>query len=212
MAKAKTKTAAQPAPAPPAPQTVKCAICSAEVNAAEYVAHVQQFHAAPVAAQPPPVPAAVIPAYQPPPGAPPYQPPPAAPPQQQNAPVTPPPPPMPRNPFINAQMVYANGGKFTATITAVRDASNVKSKKRPDIQPRKGWLIDLATPQPVRGFQDNNGTIIEVATQAVCGRINEGDMRHQTLWAKYGPNWVGRQVTIRLPLPTDNTKAEWLVE
>lgn len=62
--------------------TIACAVCHANVIAAEYPTHIQQFHAPtqPVRAQ--------IPAYTPPAGAPEYQQPPQAGSQQQMRPLT----------------------------------------------------------------------------------------------------------------------------
>src|SRR6266702_6451276 len=98
--------------------------------ASEYPAHIAAFHSKPVPAQIPPLPAGFPPA------------PPQA--MQASDTVTPtaPPPQRPRNPFINAQMLYANGGKIAATIIGVRSAAGVRSKTRTDIPDRGGFLLD----------------------------------------------------------------------
>jgi hypothetical protein len=61
---------------------------------------------------------------------------------------------------------------------------------------KKGWFLDLLL---------ENGSM-------ATGRINEGDLRHQRLWAAFADKPLGRSVTLRLPNPGDMTKALWVLD
>jgi len=111
--------------------------------------------------------------------------------------VTPPPAQGPRNPFVNAMFLYGFGKPIKATIKGVRDATGIGNAQyqRPGMAARKGWFLDCML---------ENG-------QACTARINEGDQRHQRLYAAFQANWVGQTVILRLSNPADQTKAPWTV-
>jgi len=133
-------------------------------------------------APPQPQPPAGIPAAQFPPG--------AFPPAGSVMPTAPP-PPQPKNPFIVAQYLFSVGGKCSGTITGVRLATVGRS----DIVNRGGWFLDL-----------------NVAGVLMTARVNPGDIRHINLWRRFQQNWIGQTITCRLPLPSDATKAHWVIE
>jgi hypothetical protein len=103
----------------------------------------------------------------------------------------------PKNPFVNAMFLYQFGKPIKATIKGVRDATGIGNVQyqRPGVAPRKGWFLDCVL---------ENG-------QACTARINEGDSRHQKLWAAFGAQWAGQTVILRLSNPADKTKAPWTV-
>lgn len=103
-----------------------------------------------------------------------------------------PPPQAPRNPFINAQFLYQFGKPVRARITGVRPAQGGNSK----FGDKKGWFFE---------FQLENGA-------PVTGRVNEGDQRHQRLYAAFKDAPIGREVILRLPHPGDATKASWTLD
>lgn len=108
--------------------------------------------------------------------------------------MTAPPPQAPRNPFVNAAFLYTFQRPITATIKGIRPAVGGNSKF--GNSDRKGWFLDL---------------LLENNTMAT-GRINEGDQRHQRLWAKYQGNIVEKRITLRLTNPGDATKAPWTLD
>lgn len=110
----------------------------------------------------------------------------------------PPPPQGPRNPFLNAQWLWANGNSndpgrsVQGTIVGVRQAVGGNAA----IQSRPGFFLDVKLTSGL----------------AITARISIGDTRHAKLWAKFGPNLVNQRVTFRLSNPGDNTKAPWTVD
>jgi hypothetical protein len=104
----------------------------------------------------------------------------------------PPPPQAPRNPFVTAQFLWQFGKPISATIQGMRPAVGGNNK----FGDRKGWFLDLLL---------ENGT-------AATGRINEGDQRHQRLWAAFADKPLGRKIILRLPNPGDMTKALWTLD
>lgn len=116
----------------------------------------------------------------------------AAPASNGNAGYGAPPPQAPRNPFVNAQFLYQFGKPMKARINAMRQATNGNSK----FGDKRGWFLDLTL---------ENGT-------ACTGRINEGDQRHQRLWAAYKEQPIGREIVVRLTHPGDQTKAPWTID
>lgn len=186
---------------------IPCAICGEKIFPHLYTAHIQDKHVPPPAAS-------AAPAPQPqPPAQPTYSGPPQAIIPQGNAPITPPPPPMPRNPFITAIVLYNNGGRINAKITGARSSAGVRSKNRPDIPDRGGWILDLQCEKEIEGaITDANGTLQSVRTNQFSARVNVGDSRHQKLWARFQQNWIGQTITVRLPTPMDGTKAQWVID
>jgi hypothetical protein len=119
--------------------------------------------------------------------------------------ITPPPPRAPQEPFINAQFLWALGKPVRATILGVRDATGTGNTQfaRPGQAAKRAWFLDF---------------VLENNTKAT-GRINEGDTRHQRLWAAYQAQWLNRQVTLRLTNPGDMdaltgkpSKAAWMLD
>jgi hypothetical protein len=117
---------------------------------------------------------------------------------------TPPPARAPQNPFINAQFLWTFQRPIKATIKGMRDATGTGNTQfqRPG-QVKRGWYFDL---------------VLENNTEATA-RINEGDVRHQKLWAAYQGNIVGKTVVLRLSNPGDidplsgrSTKAPWTLD
>ena len=115
-----------------------------------------------------------------------------------------PPPREPQNPFVNAEMLWKFGRPVRATILGMRDATGTGKKEfASERGARKAWFLDLK---------------LEDGTKA-NGRINEGDMRHQKLWAAYQGQCVGHSITLRLSNPGDidpftkkQTKAPWMID
>jgi hypothetical protein len=117
---------------------------------------------------------------------------------------TPPPPRAAQNPFINAQFLWTFQRPIKATIKGMRDATGTGNTQfqRPG-QVKRGWYFDL---------------VLENNTEATA-RINEGDVRHQKLWAAYQGNIIGKTVVLRLANPGDidplsgrPTKAPWTLD
>ena len=112
----------------------------------------------------------------------------------------------PQNPFVNAQFLWAYQRPVRATIKGVRDATGTGNKEfqQQGQGPRQAWFLDV---------------IIEDGKPATC-RINEGDVRHQKLFAAYRGDLVGRTITLRLSNPGDvdplnnnkPTKAPWTLD
>src|ERR1700758_5187169 len=101
--------------------------------------------------------------------------------------ITPPPARTPQEPFINAQFLWQLGKPVRAIIQGVRDATGTGNSQyaRPGQPPKRGWFLDL---------------VLETGQKAT-GRINEGDVRHQRLWAAFQTQWINRQITLRLTNP-----------
>lgn len=113
---------------------------------------------------------------------------------------TAPPPQAPKNPFVNAQFLYARnpmGGVLQAKVLAIRVIpAPPNGLNKFQNQDRGGWYLDCQ-------LQDGSN---------VTARVNVGDQRHQRLFARYQTNIIGQVITFRLPTPLDQTKALWTVE
>lgn len=113
--------------------------------------------------------------------------------------------------FINATFLWKFGRPIRATILGVRDATGTG---RAEFQTgpkanKRAWFIDFKLEA------QHPDTHKDTAT----GRINEGDTRHQRLWAAFQGNMVGRAVTLRLTTPGDidtltgkPSKAAWMLD
>lgn len=124
--------------------------------------------------------------------------------------VTAPPPREAQADFINATFLWQFGRPVRAQILGLRDATGT-GKEFAGQKPRvkRAWFLDfkLEAPHPTNG-------------KAECtGRINEGDTRHQRLWAAYQDKWQGRTVVLRLTTPGDidgmtgkPSKAAWMLD
>lgn len=119
--------------------------------------------------------------------------------------VTAPPARTDQAPFINAQFLWQLGRPFRATITGLRDATGTGNTQfaKPGQPAKRGWFLDMT-------LEDG---------RKVTGRINEGDTRHQRLYASYQGSWVNRNVTLRLTTPGDidamtgrPSKAAWMLD
>lgn len=110
-------------------------------------------------------------------------------PQQQMMPIGAPPP---RKLYFNGPALVPFQGRVNAKIVAIGPASPGNSQ----FGNRPGWELTF----------DVNGT-------AYFGRVGQGDIRHQRLFAKFNTNWVGQNVVIRWPTPQDGpTRAQWIID
>jgi len=107
-------------------------------------------------------------------------------------PITAPPPPQPRNPFVNAQVLWQMGGKLQGVVRGIRAATGGNNA----YGQKQGWFLDL-----------------DAGAQGLfTARVNVGDVRHRKLFERFGPNWLSQTIVLRLPTPADNTKAAWVVD
>jgi hypothetical protein len=138
---------------------------------------------------PPPPPAGYAPGYDGPTAPPP--------PGQFNSRAAVPTAPPPPETYINQMRVWEFLNKHQssfveAKILRVGEATGGRSDLR---QNQKAWKLTLL-----------------IDSVEYVARVNEGDIRHRNLWARFQGNWIGQTVRLRMPVPTDNTKAEWVID